>query len=111
MAFSVGSKISATYRLNLDSKNAAAYIIVGGCFHLFGKWEFGGQWPLTMRYGPRRSIIIFWAPRPVACLALRMEFGKLEFDELKNTLVIFNHGTKTYNKSKNNTNNQNSSSN
>ena len=35
---------------------------------------------------------------------------KLEFDELKNTLVIFNHGTKTYNKSKNNTNNQNSSS-
>ena len=36
---------------------------------------------------------------------------KLEFDELKNTLVIFNHGTKTYNKSKNNTNNQNSSSN
>ena len=36
---------------------------------------------------------------------------KLEFDELKNTLVIFNHGTKTFNKSKNNTNNQNSSSN
>lgn len=38
-------------------------------------------------------------------------FDILEFDELKNTLVIFNHGTKTYNKSKNNTNNQNSSSN
>ena len=75
------------------------------------KLEFGGESPLTMRYKPRRSNNILWAPRPVACLALRMEFGKLEFDELKNTLVIFNHGTKTYNKSKNNTNNQNSSSN
>ena len=34
-----------------------------------------------------------------------VQLDKLEFDELKNTLVIFNHGTKTYNKSKNNTNN------
>ena len=38
-------------------------------------------------------------------------FDKLEFDELKNTFVIFNHSTEAYNKSKNNANNQNSSSN
>ena len=41
---------------------------------LFEKLEFDGQWPLTMRYGLRRSNSILWAPRLVACFALRMEF-------------------------------------
>ena len=38
---------------------------------------FIGQWPLTIRYGLHLSNNILWAPRPVACYALRMEFGKL----------------------------------
>lgn len=32
-------------------------------------------------------------------------FDKLEFDNLKDTFVIFNHGMKTYYKSENNANN------
>ncbi len=35
---------------------------------------------------------------------------KGEFDELKDTFVIFHHSTKTHNKSNNNTNNQKSGS-
>jgi hypothetical protein len=58
-------------------------------YDLFDKLEFGGQWPLTMRYGLRRSNCILWAPRPVACFALRMEFDKLEFGELFLFLSLF----------------------
>ena len=45
----------------------------------FNKLEVGGESPLTMCHGLRRSNSILSDSRPVAGFALRMEFENLEF--------------------------------
>jgi len=73
----VSIQISYPETGSLSSRNPQTKLAQG--FGLTDKLEFGGQWPLTMRYGPRWSNDILLAPRPVDYLALRMEFDKLDF--------------------------------
>ena len=49
---------------------------------------FRGLWPLTIRYGLDLSNNILWAPRSVACYALRMKIGKLVFIAQSTSIVI-----------------------
>ena len=52
------------------------------------KLVFIGQWPSTIRYKLHLINNILWAPRPVACYALRIRFGKLQFTTQAISIVI-----------------------
>ena len=55
--------------------NQAADQMVGGCFYLLDKLEFGGQWPLTMR---TRCSAFRYCPNPLGIVTAE-QLDKLEF--------------------------------